>query len=113
LEEKILSARSRRDQLEFELFSRLRQDVIDASSDLLLLARQWTRWDTLSAFAWLALERKYSRPEFDDSGTLHLELSRHPVVEQVTQAFVPNSVTLEPGGCLLLTGPIMAGKSTL
>ncbi len=114
LEEKILSARSRRDQLEFEIFSNLRSEVIAHAGDLLQLARLWTRQDVLSALAWLALERKYCRPEFSEAGALHLEHGRHPAVEQeMSAAFVPNTVTLQPGSCMLLTGPNMAGKSTL
>lgn len=114
LEEKILSAKSRRDQLEFEIFSRLRQEVIEMTPDLLRLSRDWTRWDVLSALAWLSLERNYVCPVFSPEGRLHLELSRHPVVEQsLSTGFIPNTVTLEPGAALLLTGPNMAGKSTL
>ena len=114
LEEKILSARSRRDQLEFEIFSDLRRQVLSLSADLLQLARLWTRWDVLSSLAWLALERSYCRPQFALNGALDLRLCRHPVVEaSMAKGFVPNSVKLEPGECLLLTGPNMAGKSTL
>ncbi len=114
LEEKILSARSRRDQLEFEIFSGLRQEVLQHSGELLQLARLWTRWDGLSSLAWLALERKYCRPRFDDQAALHLVRSRHPSVEQeMSGEFVPNTITLQPGSCMLLTGPNMAGKSTL
>jgi DNA mismatch repair protein MutS len=112
LEEKILSARARRDQREFELFSRFRQKVMDLTPDLLRLSRQWTRWDVLSSFAWLSLERGYCRPQFNPDGQMTIQLSRHPVVEQ-SVAFVPNTVRLLPGEALLLTGPNMAGKSTL
>lgn len=114
LEEKVLSARSRRDQLEFEMFSELRQAVLAAQPVLLSLARVWTAWDVLSSLAWLSLERSYVCPHFRSDGLLHLELSRHPVVEQTLEGgFVPNTVVLKPGECLLLTGPNMAGKSTL
>jgi DNA mismatch repair protein MutS len=114
LEEKVLSARSRRDQLEFEFFSQLRGQVIQNAPLLLALARVWTRWDVLSSLAWLAVERGYHRPVFNAEGLLNLELCRHPVVEQTLgQGFVPNTIHLTPGECLLLTGPNMAGKSTL
>lgn len=114
LEEKVLSARSRRDQLEFEIFGNLRGKVLNAAAELLQIARVWTRWDVLSSLAWLALERKYCCPEFSETGELTLELSRHPAVEAaMTKGFVPNTVHLVPGECLLLTGPNMAGKSTL
>jgi DNA mismatch repair protein MutS len=45
---------------------------------------------------------------------MKLENCRHPVVEQFTgSSFVPNTVHLGLSECLLLTGPNMAGKSTL
>ncbi len=114
LEEKVLSARAKRDQLEFEIFSNLRQEVIAFTTTLLSLARTWTRWDVLAGLAWLALERGYKRPVFSKDGVLNLELSRHPVVEQTLgKGFVPNTIKLIPGECMLLTGPNMAGKSTL
>ena len=121
LEVKILAARSRRAQLEFEIFSRLRQEVVENTVELLRLARTWTRWDTLSALAWLALERDYTCPALHDGSDLssvgqglHLELSRHPVIEQtLSTGFVPNTIDLKPGEGLLLTGPNMAGKSTI
>lgn len=114
LEEKVLSARSRRDQLEYEIFAGLRGEILQHAPQLLALSRVWTRWDVLAALAWLAIERGYRRPEFNTDGVLHLELCRHPVVEQTLgQGFIPNTIRLEPGECLLLTGPNMAGKSTL
>jgi DNA mismatch repair protein MutS len=46
--------------------------------------------------------------------SLRLVASRHPVVEQtVKKSFTPNDILLTEGGILLLTGPNMAGKSTL
>jgi DNA mismatch repair protein MutS len=114
LEEKILSARSKRDQLEFEIFQDLRRQVLEMSRDILLLSRLWTNWDVLTSLAWLSIERKYCRPELTVSGDLHLELCRHPVVETtVRDGFTPNTVTLKSGEAMLLTGPNMAGKSTL
>lgn len=114
LEEKVLSARSRRDQMEFEIFSDLRAEVIRLAPHLLQAARIWSRWDAESALAWLALERKYVAPLFNDTGVVKIELARHPILEQnLRDRFVPNSVNLEKGEALLLTGPNMAGKSTL
>src|SRR5213078_65974 len=54
--------------------------------------------------------------EINDGLTVVLEGSRHPVVERMMarEAFIPNDVLLdEAGRVILLTGPNMAGKSTL
>lgn len=116
LEEKILSSRSKRADLEYEFLMAIKDGALRLAPQLMSLAQIWARWDVESAIAWLAIERKYVRPDLvKDSGVFNLELCRHPVVEQFAQSsgFVPNSVKLEPGDAILLTGPNMAGKSTL
>lgn len=114
LEEKVLSARSRRAEMEAQLFSDLRNEVLNSVPDLLRLAHQWSELDVISSLAWLALEENYCQPRWSASGSLRLKGSRHPVVEQERPGdFVPNDLSLDQGGCLLLTGPNMAGKSTL
>ena len=78
------------------------------------LARHWSELDVISSLAWLALEYNYTRPSFSKIQALQLDGSRHPVVEQeVSKPFVPNDIKLGAGECLLLTGPNMAGKSTI
>ncbi|MBX7232265.1 MAG: DNA mismatch repair protein MutS [Bdellovibrionales bacterium] len=112
LEGRILSAQSRRQDLEMELFLQLRLNLLKSSVDLIELARLWSELDVLTSLAWLAIEFQYSRPQFGND--LELISSRHPVVEQESQhSFVPNDIQLKRGGCILLTGPNMAGKSTL
>ncbi|MGE3387144.1 MAG: DNA mismatch repair protein MutS, partial [Bdellovibrionales bacterium] len=113
LEAKILSAHAKRGELESEMFHALRAKILQASADLLQLARRWSELDVFTGLAWLALEREYVRPTFTKT-ELNLKSSRHPVVEQeIQQTFVANDIILKNGECLLLTGPNMAGKSTL
>jgi len=114
LEGKILSAESRRSQLEFELFQKLRLEILSGAAYLQYWTRQWSALDVYTSLAWLALERNYCRPKLITRGALHIEAGRHPVVEQLmVGTFVANSIDLQPSQCLLLTGPNMAGKSTL
>jgi DNA mismatch repair protein MutS len=83
------------------------------SQQWLRLAQQTAELDIINGLAWLALERKYVEPSFT-MNSLRLVASRHPVVEQtVKKSFTPNDILLTEGGILLLTGPNMAGKSTL
>ncbi len=113
LERKVLSAQTRRAELEFEFYESLRKEILAQSQALLSLAQACSELDVLSALAWLSLEEKYTRPRFS-SGSLKIKSSRHPVVEQTVQKnFVANDIELNAHGCLLLTGPNMAGKSTL
>lgn len=118
LEGRILSAREKRARLEDEIFQQLKSAVLRNGQQLLAAAQVWSELDVVSSLAWLAIEQKYCRPVLKDGGgslaAIVLRGSRHPVVEQeVERAFVPNDLTLSLGDCLLLTGPNMAGKSTL
>lgn len=113
LEEKILSARSRRADVEYEVYLELRQAVLSESNLILDFARKLAEVDVFSGLAWLALERDYKKPEIG-SQQLNLMHSRHPVVEQERlKNFIPNTIGLGPGTAMLLTGPNMAGKSTI
>lgn len=114
LEKKVLSAQVKRYELEFALFDELRREVLENSSKLLSLAQSCSELDVISSFAWLSLEESYSRPELIDEKKMYLENSRHPVVEQFVRGkFVANNIDLKAEECLLITGPNMAGKSTL
>jgi DNA mismatch repair protein MutS len=114
LETKILSARTKRVELEEKIFDDLRRKVIAAAAHLRSAALAWSELDVYSSLAFLAIEQNYVRPQFSNTRDLNLEGSRHPVVEQeVRQTFVANDIVIKNGETLLLTGPNMAGKSTL
>lgn len=114
LERKVLTAQTKRADLEYEYFESLRQRILSMGSELMTLAHQCSELDVVSALSWLSLEEKYVRPQFSPQRSLKIKSSRHPVVEQtVKKNFTPNDIELGPGACLLLTGPNMAGKSTL
>lgn len=114
LEKKVLSAQTRRAELESEFFESLRRDILSAGASITTLARLTAEIDVLSSLAWLSLEQNYCRPEIAQDGALELVASRHPVVEQTVRGvFTANDIVLESKACLLLTGPNMAGKSTL
>lgn len=114
LEKKVLSAQVKRFDLEFSLFDELRKEILASAAALLTLAQICSELDVLSSLGWLSLEESYCRPEIVDSRHIKLDSSRHPVVEQFNRGkFVANSIELKPQDCLLITGPNMAGKSTL
>ena len=114
LEKKVLSAQSKRNDLEYEIFEGLRAKVLKLSTEILKLSAVIAQIDVLTSLAWLALEEDYVKPSFSKDRSLRLVASRHPVVEQnVRSNFIPNDIMLGSGHCLLLTGPNMAGKSTL
>lgn len=114
LERKVLSAQTRRFEVEFSIFDEIRNENLALAQAYLSISLAVAELDVLSALAWLAIEQKYICPEFNTEGRLEIRGSRHPVVEQqIREPFIANNILLAPHGTMLLTGPNMAGKSTL
>jgi DNA mismatch repair protein MutS len=127
LETKVLGADSRRKELELELFRELRDRVMKQSRRLNAAARAVSSIDALCALAEVAVRWRWTRPEVDESRSLEIVGGRHPMVElallqskEGAERFVPNDVSLDPVGAgparrsmIVLTGPNMAGKSTV
>src|SRR6185369_4807590 len=116
-ESKILSADERRVAIELAIFGRLRDAVAAAADRLLALAARVAAADALAALAEVAHRNGYCRPTVDDSGVIDIGDGRHPVVERLAAAggFVPNDIRLDGDSdqILIVSGPNMAGKSTL
>jgi DNA mismatch repair protein MutS len=116
-EAKILGADERRVALELAFFSSLRDEVGAAAARVLALAGRVAAVDVVAALAEQAHRHGFCRPVVDDSEVLELCDSRHPVVERLAAigGFVPNDLRLdtEREQILIVTGPNMAGKSTL
>ncbi len=119
LEKKVLSAQSKRFELEFEIYSDLRNKVLKAAESILQLASFCNELDVISSLSWLSLEESYCQPQFNLETSqakrrLYLQSSRHAVVEQFSRGhFVSNTIEMNAAECFLITGPNMAGKSTL
>ena len=115
-EAKVLGAEERIAAREGELVEALRRGVALAIGRIQQTAGLLARLDVWAALADLAHRDAYVRPEVNDGFVIHLEGSRHPVVERMMprEAFIPNDVLLdEAARIIVLTGPNMAGKSTL
>ena len=115
-EAKVLGAEERIAVREAELVDALRTRVAAAVARVQTTAGIVAELDVWSGLADLAHREAYVRPEVTADFTIELEASRHPVVERIMarEAFIPNDVRLDEGGrVILLTGPNMAGKSTL
>jgi DNA mismatch repair protein MutS len=134
MEGKILGAEERAVKLEYELFLRVREDVLSHLADIQKSAAALGQLDVLTAFAETSRLHNYCRPEIGDEGVLLIRDGRHPVLEQALseERFVPNDTALAATGSApstpleetsrerrfinpqiaLITGPNMAGKST-
>jgi DNA mismatch repair protein MutS len=112
-EDKALSARDRALALEKSLYDDLLARLGAHLAALQRIARALAQLDVLSAFAAVAAECHYCRPQFAEDIRIEIEGGRHPVVEGQVERFIANDARLSPGRQLLLiTGPNMGGKST-
>jgi len=134
MEGKILGAEERSVKLEYEIFQRVREEVLGQLPKIQQTASALAQLDVLAAFAEIARLHNYCRPHVADEGVLQIRDGRHPVLEQqlVEERFVPNDTALASIGradllvsqdaqqrvpttfaqIALITGPNMAGKST-
>jgi DNA mismatch repair protein MutS len=114
LEKKILSAQTKRADLEWSIFDSERKKIIAESHLYLGLAQKIAEIDVITSLAWLSVEQNYCRPLFNSEEAIDIRASRHPVIEQEMKLpFIANNIRLASHSCILLTGPNMAGKSTL
>ncbi|MEP6763402.1 MAG: DNA mismatch repair protein MutS [Gemmatimonadaceae bacterium] len=115
-EEQVLTAAERIENCERELFEALRREAGAAIARWQEVARRVATLDVLAVFADVAERQHYVRPQFHDEFSLEIVGGRHPVVEQMMarEKFIPNDLTLtNEGRLIILTGPNMAGKSTI
>ena len=115
-EEKVFGAEDRILALETELFSRLREQVKVQVARLQDTAGNVASLDVLSSLAQVARKRGYVKPRIHSGFETEIRAGRHPVVETMMPAedFIPNDLRMdEEGRIIILTGPNMAGKSTV
>jgi len=115
-EERVLTATERIEARERELIEQLRTRVGGEIRRLQQAANLVAALDVLSTFAEVAEREGYSRPEMTEEFTLEIVGGRHPVVERMMprEQFIPNDTRLtDDARLVILTGPNMAGKSTI
>lgn len=116
-EEKILGAQEKSRALEYEIFDALRNEVASSASRLQRTADALACVDAVASLARVAAENDYCKPLVDEGAVIDIREGRHPIVERLnpTERFIPNDVLLDDGEnrLLMITGPNMAGKSTV
>jgi DNA mismatch repair protein MutS len=110
-----LRARERAAAAELRVLDSLRARLRASSDRVRRGASEIAELDVAQSLATVARERGWVRPELDGTLAIEIEAGRHPVVERRVRDFVANDVRLDGEGVrfLILTGPNMAGKSTL
>ena len=115
-EAQVLGAAERIETRERELFEALRARLGAAIARLQCVAATLAQLDVLAGLAEVAAREGYVRPELTDDFALDIAGGRHPVVERMMprEKFIPNDIALaEDARMIILTGPNMAGKSTI
>lgn len=115
-EERVLTAAERVEERERELVEKLRSKIGSQVARLQSVAAIVAELDVLASFAEAAAREGYVRPILADDFALEIIAGRHPVVERMMprEKFIPNDITLtEDARMIILTGPNMAGKSTV
>ena len=131
LEEKALSASENRTAIERQLLEQLRVEIVTFAEPLTSVSRLIGQMDVWRCFAQLAKEHRWCKPQIVDARVTALEHCVHPILAglRTTQSkFVANDIVLgdtsvipqgsfghglQGGRVLLVTGPNMAGKSTV
>ncbi len=117
-ETKILGAEEKISKLELELFTDLISSLIDHIQPIQLNAQLIAQIDCLSAFAQIAKDNNYVKPQLDESTDLEIKNGRHPVIEKqlpIGEEYIANDVVLNRNQqqIIMITGPNMSGKSAI
>ena len=115
-ETKILGAEEKIVNIEYNLFSEIRETIKAKLADIQGTAKYIALLDVLCGLAQAANRYNYVRPQLTNNGQIDIKDGRHPLVERILnrELFVPNDTRINHTDCeiMLITGPNMAGKST-
>ena len=116
MESIVLNAQTKINDLEYRLFTELRQKIRDLAGLLQQTGSAIAQTDVLCSFAESSVKLNYVKPEIDTGDEIVIRKGRHPVIETTIRdgVFVSNDLYLDrrDASMLLITGPNMAGKST-
>ena len=112
----ILGAESKAKELEYKIFTGIRDQIKDEIQRIQELAGAVAALDVLQSFATVSEQGHFVKPELTtDNHSLDIKDGWHPVVEKVMgkQSYIPNDIKMDDDlDVLLITGPNMSGKST-
>ncbi len=117
LEDTILNAQDKLNNLEYEMFCKIRDSIALEIGRIQTTAKAIALLDVYASFAYVAEKNHYIKPTINDKGVISIKDGRHPVVEKMLDSadmFISNDTYLDnKKHCIsIITGPNMAGKST-
>ena len=115
----ILTAQDKLSQLEYKIFTNLRDSLFKYIEALQNLSKEIARFDILVGFSYLGYTKNYCKPILyeigEENGVIEIKGGRHPIVENISEEeFISNDTSLDftNSSMAILTGPNMSGKST-
>ena len=116
LEARILYAKDKINEIEYEIFEKVRLKIAEQLPRIAKAANIIANLDVIVSLAETACFNNYVKPEVNNGKTIFIKEGRHPVVEKLLTSapFVPNDTLLDNSENMVsvITGPNMAGKST-
>ena len=115
IENLILSSDERAKALEYEIFQKIREEVLKEIYAIQKLARNIAIIDTLQSLAHVATYQNYTKPTLSNESIIEIVNGRHPIIDKIIlNEFIPNNTSMDKMNSYLhlITGPNMAGKST-
>lgn len=112
-EVKVLGAEDRILQLEAQIFTDIRNQILQELKRIQTVAKILATLDCLAGLASVAAKNNYRKPVLHDSDEIKILGGRHPIVESLGDRFIPNDTYLNNSTdrLLIITGPNMGGKS--
>ena len=117
LEDTILNAQDKLNNLEYDMFCKIRDSIALEIDRIQTTAKAIALLDVYASLAYVAERNHYIKPSLNDKGQINIKNGRHPVVERMLDTadmFISNDTYLDnKKNCIsIITGPNMAGKST-
>ena len=117
LEDTILNAQDKLNNLEYEMFCKIRDSIALEIDRIQTTAKAIALLDVYASLAYVAEKNHYVKPSINEKGIINIKEGRHPVVEKMldtSDMFISNDTYLDnKKHCIsIITGPNMAGKST-
>ena len=110
----ILNAEESLNNLEYDEFCKIKDEVKKYISSLQKVSSRIAFYDVMQSFATTAEESNFIKPTINDDNIVEIIGGRHPVVESVIEGeYIDNDIVLDKWtNILIITGPNMSGKST-
>ena len=117
LEDTILNAQDKLNNLEYDMFCKIRDSIALEINRIQSTAKSIALLDVYASLAYVAEKNRYVKPSLNEKGIINIKNGRHPVVERMLDSsdmFISNDTYLDnKKHCIsIITGPNMAGKST-